>query len=94
MSRSSPDPSRNQKELRDRSGQSKSRDADEGKSLGETSDEYGREDRDESMKAMTEGQDIGMTSPDVAAESPGGMREKRPPNIDRGFADDRDRRDR
>lgn len=62
--------------------------------LGEASDTYGRAERDDRLSSMSAGQDLGMTSPDVVSESPGGMGEDRPPNVDHGFADDRDRRDR
>lgn len=62
--------------------------------LGETSDEYGRTVEREPEREMTEGQDLGMETRGLVSESPSGMHEDRPPSTDRGFADDRERRDR
>lgn len=61
--------------------------------LGETSDEYGRSEQRDLRTEMTEGQDVGMTNPDIVTEAPSGMDEDVPPGAPGGFSSARERRD-
>lgn len=61
--------------------------------LGETSDEY-RPTAERNLRTeMTEGQDLGMSDPEIVTEAPSGMDVDVPPSTPGGFGSQRERRD-